>query len=158
MAMAAAARATDADAYLAVESARPEERDWLREELGLTDLAFLMDPESPSEEGHRTLLIIDGVESVSVPAATFAKITEKPIDGFHMVVAGRGDSFRRHDPWLRAVCSHRTGIALSATPEHGDLFRCRFPTPKGAVPAGRGYLVNDGQPALAQLVTVGTAA
>lgn len=67
-ALASAARAADPDAYVAVESARPEEWDDAREALDLTDLDFLINPDSPSKAGRRTLLIIDGVESVPVPA------------------------------------------------------------------------------------------
>ncbi len=154
MVMAAAARATDPEAYVAVESARPEEWDHLRDELELTDLDFLIAPDSPSEAGRRTLLIIDGIESVSVPNDVFAQLTAQPIPGFHIALGGRDDSFRMPDPWVRAVCSHRTGIALRATPDHGDLFRCRFPTPRGLVPPGRGYVVNEGIASLAQIAMV----
>ncbi len=153
-ALAAAARAADPDAYVAVESARPEEWDDLRDELGLTDLEFLIAPDSPSEAGRRTLLIIDGIESVPVPSDTFSQLTAQPIPGFHIVVCGRDDSFRTPDPWVRSVCSHRTGIVLQATPDHGDLFRCRFPTPKSPAPAGRGYVVNEGTATLAQIAVV----
>ena len=154
MVMAAAARATDPEAYVAVESARPEEWEHLRDALDLCDLDFLLAPDSPSEKGRRTLLIIDGIESVQVPADVFGQLTAQPIDGFHIVLGGRDDSFRMPDPWVRSVCSHRTGIALQATPDHGDLFRCRFPTPKGLAPAGRGYVVNEGFATLAQIAMV----
>ena len=154
MVLAAAARATDPEAYVAVESARPEEWDDLREPLDLTDLAFLMAPDSPSEKGRRTLLIIDGIESVQVPTDVFGQLTAQPIPGFHIVLGGRDESFRIPEPWVRAVSSHRTGIALQATPDQGDLFRCRFPTPRGPAPAGRGYVVNEGIAALGQIAMI----
>jgi hypothetical protein len=62
----------------------------------------------------------------------------------HLVVAGRPDGFRMPVPFVRSVMSHRTGIALNPAPEHGDLFRCRFPLPKSAVPVGRAFVVNEG--------------
>ena len=157
-ALAAAARATDPEAYVAVESARPEEWEGLGEELDLTDLAFLMDPEGGAVPGRRTLLIIDGIESLGLPTEMLGQLTAQPIPGFHIVVCGRDDSFRTPEPWLRAVCSHRTGIALRATPDHGDLFRCRFPNPRGPAPAGRGYIVNEGTATLAQVAVVGRPA
>ena len=150
-ALAVAARASDPDAYVAVVSGRPEEWDPLRAELDLTTVEFLMSDESDESPGRRTVIIVDGIESATVPTEVFDTLAARPPDGIHLAVSGRGESFRAPDPWVRSVISHRTGVALQASPEMGDVFRCRFPTPKGPVPAGRGYVVNEGIPTLAQI-------
>ncbi len=149
--LAAAARASDPDAVIALATARREEWADLESPLGLTDIDYLLSDESDDAKGRRALILIDGHESATVPTEVLDQVTAQPMEGIHVVVTGRGESFRTPDAWLRAVVSHRSGIAINATPDNGDMFRCRFPSPKGLVPPGRAYVVNEGIPSLAQI-------
>ncbi len=157
VALAAAARRSDPGACIAVATARPEEWEEAMASLGLVDLDALrhrLDDEAgfgDRASSHRHLVLLDGLEGARVPADELDALTTRPEQDVHLIASGRYESFRGLDRWLKAVAGHRTGIALRPSMEHGDLFRCRFPTPKGVAPPGRGYVVNEGLPVLAQL-------
>ncbi|MEM9562126.1 MAG: FtsK/SpoIIIE domain-containing protein, partial [Actinomycetota bacterium] len=161
IALAAAARRSDPGARIAVASARPEEWEEAIAALGLLDLdtitAILADGEGDAVQAGdgggdpRALVLLDGIEGARVPTDVLDGLATRPEQDVHLIVSGRYESLRGLDRWLKAVAGHRTGIALRPSMEHGDLFRCRFPTPKGVAPPGRGYVVNEGLPVLAQV-------
>ncbi len=153
--LAVAARHSDPSCAIAVVSSRPDEWNHLVDEFDLTGIGALLSDDTPTRPGRRELVLIDGIESVDPPASLFDKLAASPPEGLHLVVAGRPDSFRLAPAWVRAVTSHRIGLALRATAEAGDLYRCRFPTPKNEQPPGRGYIVNQGIPQLAQVARLG---
>ena len=142
--MAASARLADPTALIAVAAARPEEWVALIDHLELATLDYLLSPDSDAEPDGRTLILIDGFDSLDLPEGALEQAATRPPDGMHLVVAGRPDGFRMPAQWVRSVMSHRTGVALNPAPEHGDLFRCRFPLPKSAAPVGRAFVVNEG--------------
>jgi len=164
--LAAAARYSDPSCAIAVVSSRPDEWSHLVDELELTGIGDLLGDDDPealpktsTEPGsgsgvRRELVLIDGIESVDLPASLFDKLAASPPPGLHLVVSGRPDSFRLAPAWVRAVTSHRIGVAVRATAEAGDLYRCRFPTAKNEQPPGRAYVVNQGIPQLAQIARV----
>lgn len=142
--IASVARYTDPDALIALATSRPEEWRDLEPTLGLVTLDYLLSSDSDDDVGRRTLIVVDGFETLDLPDEALEHAAARPPGGLHLVVSGRPDGFRMPAPWIRSVMSHRTGVAVNAAPEHGDLFRCRFPMLKAAVPAGRGYIINEG--------------
>jgi S-DNA-T family DNA segregation ATPase FtsK/SpoIIIE len=153
--LAAAARRSDPEALLVLATTRPDEwPDDLRATLGLVGFEDLLACDGQVLGHRRVLVLIDGSEQVDLPEPALEQLAAHPPDRFHLVVSGRPDGLRVGPPWIRSVLSHRTGVALAPAPEHGDLFRCRFPTPRAPLPPGRGYLVNEGIPDLAQVALV----
>ncbi len=151
--VAAAARRADPDAVIAIAAARPEEWSTTVQALGLVPFDYLLSDDSDDTVGRRTLILIDGLESLDLPEPVLEQAAARPPERTHLVLSARPDAFRMPPQWVRSVLSHRTGVVVNAAPEHGDLFRCRFPTPKSALPPGRGYVVNEGIAVPCQVAT-----
>lgn len=74
--------------------------------------------------------------------------------GLHVIGAGRTDDFRSHSAWTRPLRRSRTGVLLKPdVATDGDVFTARLPRRLPvALVTGRGFVVNGGEPTLAQLL------
>ena len=115
--IAAAARQSDPEALIAYATSRPEEWQHLEAALGLRTLEYLLssDSDADAETGRRTLIVIDGFDTLDLPEAALEHAAGRPPDGLHLVISGRPDGFRMPAQWVRSVMSHRTGVAVAAT-------------------------------------------
>jgi len=104
------------------------------------------------------VLLIDDVETVGAElvAVLEASLNERR-DDRHIIAAGRTDTFRNHASWTRQLRDSRSGVVLGPAPSDGDIFKTQLPLRRQeAYPPGRGFIVNQGLPTLAQ-VAVPTA-
>ncbi len=100
-----------------------------------------------------TLLLIDDAETVGDPDGALKSLAANSRPGLHIVAAGRADRLRTaYGHWTAEIRFSRTGVLLQPTPLDGDLFTIQLPT-RPTLPslAGRGYLIQNGQPSILQI-------
>jgi DNA segregation ATPase FtsK/SpoIIIE, S-DNA-T family len=106
-------------------------------------------------DGRRWVLLVDDAPRVVDVEGVLAKVLGSQRPGLHLVAAGRIDDLRAGlTHWTRPVRQSRTGLLLQPNlAADGEVLQTRLPrrvaSPLGS--PGRGFVVNDGVPTLAQL-------
>ncbi|MCY4271341.1 MAG: FtsK/SpoIIIE domain-containing protein [bacterium] len=120
----------------------------VRRVAGLEELLF-----AAAAARAPALVLIDDAEAVIDPSGDLKALAADRRSGLHIVAAGSADRLRTaYGHWTAEIRFSRTGVLLQPTPLDGDLFAVQLPA-RPALPniAGRGYLVQNGQPAIIQI-------
>ena len=102
------------------------------------------------------LVLVDDVESLGEPDAGLSTLVNNAHPHLRVFVAGRPDALRSmYGHWTNAVRRSRSGILLQPALERdGELLGARLPYRLHvAMPAGRGFVVCNGEAVLAQVAT-----
>jgi S-DNA-T family DNA segregation ATPase FtsK/SpoIIIE len=118
----------------------------------VTDLAHVLRA-APGDE-RRWVVLVDDAGRVDDVDGVLAAVVGSGRPGLHVVAGGRADDLRGgYGHWSRGTRSARTGVLLQPNlATDGEVFGLRLPR-RLPVPlvAGRGFVVNAGEPVLAQV-------
>ncbi|MEM8923277.1 MAG: FtsK/SpoIIIE domain-containing protein [Actinomycetota bacterium] len=101
----------------------------------------------------RRVVLIDDADRIT--DASMARIVECRDDKLTIVVAGRIDELKGFGHWSKPLQRSRTGVLLRPATGDGDLLRVNLGAKLARFDVGRGYLVNDGERELVQVVSDG---
>ncbi len=99
-------------------------------------------------------VLIDGAPRLDDPSGVIARLVASGRPGLHVIAGGRSQDLQGAlGHWTRRLGRSRTGLLLNPDlTADGDLFGLRLPRRLTVAPAtGRGFVVNAGEPVLAQV-------
>ena len=100
------------------------------------------------------LLLIDDAESFDDADAAIATLLSADLPSLHVVAAGHNDQLRKlYGHWTKTVALAKSGVLLRPNVDmDGDLLGCVLPrrSPVSMAPAGRGYIVCNGEARIVQ--------